>query len=88
MLYVACGSRDAHTIAASENNVLWAWGDAKFGKLGIPDKKTGCVTVTTPVQVMAFNSGIVQLECGMQFSVVLTKDGKIHTWYMNHYCVY
>lgn len=76
MLYVACGSRDAHTIAASENNVLWAWGDSKFGKLGLPEKKP----CTTPVQVMTFNSGIVQLECGMQFSVVLTKDGKVYTW--------
>ena len=78
MQFVACSSRDAHTLAAGENNSLWGWGDNSFGKLGVAQDKEMC---DVPVKIMTFSSGIVQLECGMQFSAVLTKDGKVFTWY-------
>ena len=76
IMLIACSSRDSHTLAAGENNTLWAWGDSKFGKLGIPEKGA----CDLPVRIMTFTSGIMQVECGMQFSVVLTKDGKVYTW--------
>ena len=77
MVCVACSSRDSHTLAAGDNNTLWAWGDSKYGKLGVSEKS---VPLETPVQVTSFNSAIVQLECGMHFSVLLTKDGQVYTW--------
>ncbi len=78
MMLVASSSRDSHTVAAAENNTLWAWGDGKYGKLGMAsEKRESC---DTPVRIITFSSGVVQLECGMQFTVVLTKDGKVHTW--------
>ena len=73
---VACGARDAHTLAAAENGMLWAWGDGGYGKLG-----TGSTSSSPlPVKVMEFAAGIAQIECGIHFSVALTKDGKVYTW--------
>ena len=74
---VACGSRDAQTLAATENGALWAWGDGSFGKLGKGDTAGS----HTPLKVKVFNTEeIAQLECGAQFSMMLTKDGKVYTW--------
>lgn len=77
MLYVACGNRDAQTLAAVESRQLWAWGDGSFGKLGKKDLKM----TTSPVLIKDFGKeGIAQLECGTQFSALLTKTGKVYTW--------
>lgn len=78
MVCVACGSRDAQTLAATENGQLWAWGDGSYGKLGKPNLTESF----TPVMVRNFakEGGISQLECGTQFSVLLTKEGKVYTW--------
>lgn len=38
---VACGLRTPHTLAVTETGILWTWGDASFGKLGI-DKTQYC----------------------------------------------
>ncbi len=74
---VACGSRDAQTLAATEPGILWAWGDGGFGKLGT-DNNDGS---NDPARVGDYgSSGVAQLECGAQFSVMLTKDGKVYTW--------
>ena len=78
VVYVACGSRNAQTLAATEGGELWAWGDTGYGKIGAKDA-TGIVT--RPVVVKEFGrEGIAQLECGTQFSVLLTKTGKVYTW--------
>ncbi len=78
IVFVACGSRDAHTLAASENGILLAWGDSSYGKLG----QKGLVgSSLKPIKVKDFGKeGIAQLECGIQFSVLLTKNGKVYTW--------
>ncbi len=77
-MYVACGNRDAQTLVATENGQLWGWGDGSYGKLGWSDDASGSVS---PVLVRDFGKeGIVQLECGTHFSVLLTKDGKVYTW--------
>lgn len=31
---MACGSRDAQTLALSDDGLVWSWGDGDFGKLG------------------------------------------------------
>ena len=77
MACVACGCRDAQTLAATEDGTLWSWGDGSFGKLGRGDVASSNV----PEKVMEVGSvGVAQLECGAQFSVMLTKDGKVYTW--------
>ena len=78
MAFVACGSRDAHTLATTENGQLWGWGDGTHGKLGTAGGDDGSVS---PVLIKDFGGeSIAQLECGMHFSVLLTKDGKVYTW--------
>ena len=34
VVQVACGSRDAQTIALTDNSMVFSWGDGDFGKLG------------------------------------------------------
>lgn len=34
IVQVACGSRDAQTLALSDEGLVWSWGDGDFGKLG------------------------------------------------------
>ena len=32
---MACGSRDAQTLALTEEGCVYSWGDGDFGKLGM-----------------------------------------------------
>jgi len=34
IVQVACGSRDAQTLALSDQGMVFSWGDGDFGKLG------------------------------------------------------
>lgn len=34
IIQVACGSRDAQTLALSDEGMVFSWGDGDFGKLG------------------------------------------------------
>lgn len=34
MVQVACGSRDAQTLALTDEGLVFSWGDGDFGKLG------------------------------------------------------
>ena len=34
VVQVACGSRDAQTLALTEDGLVYSWGDGDFGKLG------------------------------------------------------
>lgn len=110
VVQVACGSRDAQTLALTEAGellyiylthsqkiihkcpfviffgfkfrksflkkrfvflgLLFSWGDGDFGKLG----RGGSEGCSIPHQVERLNGvGVVQIECGAQFSLALTK---------------
>ncbi|XP_077975128.1 E3 ubiquitin-protein ligase HERC2-like isoform X2 [Styela clava] len=74
---VACGSRDAQTVCLSRNEVVYSWGDGDFGKLG----RGGSEGCSTPQIVDKLNDkGIIDIGCGAQFSLALSKTGKIWTW--------
>lgn len=74
---VACGSRDAQTLALTEDGLVFSWGDGDFGKLGRGGSE-GCFV---PHQVERLNDvGVIQIECGAQFSLALTKTGEVWTW--------
>ena len=77
VIQVACGSRDAQTMALTEDGSVYSWGDGDFGKLG-RGGSDGCYT---PLLVDRLNGlGVVQVECGAQFSLALTKYGEVWTW--------
>lgn len=77
VVQIACGSRDAQTLALTEDGSVFSWGDGDFGKLGRGGSE-GCFI---PHQVERLNDvGVIQIECGAQFSLALTKSGEVWTW--------
>ncbi|XP_052902276.1 probable E3 ubiquitin-protein ligase HERC2 [Anopheles moucheti] len=77
VVQVACGSRDAQTLCLTEEGLVFSWGDGDFGKLG----RGGSEGCSIPHQVDRLNGvGVLQIECGAQFSLALTKTGEVWTW--------
>uniref|UniRef100_A0A6P7FTJ3 HECT-type E3 ubiquitin transferase n=1 Tax=Diabrotica virgifera virgifera TaxID=50390 RepID=A0A6P7FTJ3_DIAVI len=77
IVQVACGSRDAQTLALSDEGLVFSWGDGDFGKLG----RGGSEGCNVPHNIERLNTlGVIQIECGAQFSLALTKAGDIWTW--------
>ncbi|XP_065082582.1 probable E3 ubiquitin-protein ligase HERC2 [Ochlerotatus camptorhynchus] len=77
VIQVACGSRDAQTLCLTEEGLVFSWGDGDFGKLG----RGGSEGCSVPHQVERLNGvGVMQIECGAQFSLALTKSGEVWTW--------
>uniref|UniRef100_A0A182IU73 HECT-type E3 ubiquitin transferase n=1 Tax=Anopheles atroparvus TaxID=41427 RepID=A0A182IU73_ANOAO len=77
VVQVACGSRDAQTLCLTEEGLVFSWGDGDFGKLG----RGGSEGCSIPHQVDRLNGvGVMQIECGAQFSLALTKTGEVWTW--------
>lgn len=52
-------------------------GDGDFGKLGRGGSE-GCF-IPQPIERL-IDVGVIQIECGAQFSLALTKAGEIWTW--------
>lgn len=79
VVQVACGSRDAQTLALTDEGMVYSWGDGDFGKLG----RGGSEGCNTPHNIERLNNlGVCQIECGAQFSLALTKFGQVN---MRHY---
>ena len=76
---VACGGRNAHTLAATEDGSIWCWGDHTHGKLGVGGLGAGPELLPRKLGKLD-GGGIAQLECGPHFSVALTKEGKVYSW--------
>jgi E3 ubiquitin-protein ligase HERC2 len=77
VIQVACGSRDAQTLALTDFGLVYSWGDGDFGKLGRGGSE-GC-SVPHVVERLTLQ-GVIQIECGAQFSLALTKSGQVWTW--------
>ncbi|KAG8176599.1 hypothetical protein JTE90_026848 [Oedothorax gibbosus] len=74
---VSCGSRDAQTLAFTDDDMVWSWGDGDFGKLG----RGGSEGCRVPENIEWLNGmGVIQVECGAQFSLALTSAGQVWTW--------
>lgn len=74
IVQVACGSRDAQTLALTDTGKVYSWGDGDFGKLG----RGGSEGCATPQNVEKLNGlGVIQVACGAQFSLALTADGEV-----------
>ncbi|XP_060031692.1 probable E3 ubiquitin-protein ligase HERC1 [Erinaceus europaeus] len=73
---VACGLN--HTLAVSaDGSMVWAFGDGDYGKLGLGNS----TAKSSPQKVdVLCGIGIKKVACGTQFSVALTKDGRIYTF--------
>lgn len=79
MKQVSCGSRDAQTLAITDDDMVYSWGDGDFGKLG----RGGSEGCRVPENIESLNGlGVTQVECGAQFSLALTSSGQVWTWYV------
>ena len=77
IIQVDCGSGDAHTLALDKTSKVWSWGDGDYGKLG----RGGGETTKVPKAVDDLDSvDTCKVMCGNQFSLALTKDGKLYSW--------
>ncbi|XP_046401290.1 probable E3 ubiquitin-protein ligase HERC1 isoform X2 [Ischnura elegans] len=72
--YVACGLN--HTICVSTDGyTVWSFGDGDYGKLGLGN----CTTKSSPHKIESIMGPVKKVCCGTQFSVFLTKDGRVFT---------
>lgn len=74
-----------HTLCVSSDGLtVWAFGDGDYGKLG----QGNCAARSLPTKIdLLQGQNIKKVCCGAQFSVALTKDGKIFTWGQGKQCV-
>jgi E3 ubiquitin-protein ligase HERC2 len=77
VIQVACGSKDAQTLALTETGQVFSWGDGDYGKLG-RGGSDGC-NVPQIIETLD-GQGVSQIVCGAQFSIALTKTGEVLTW--------
>ena len=70
----------------NKKGILFAWGSAEGGQIGIPD--LNCESLGTPhkIDFLAQKSQrIIQVACGEAHTVALTEEGKIWGWGMSMY---
>ncbi|XP_069137757.1 probable E3 ubiquitin-protein ligase HERC1 isoform X1 [Argopecten irradians] len=74
--FVACGLN--HTLCVSVDGAnVWAFGDGDYGKLGLGN--TTGKHLPTKIEALQGQT-IKKVACGAQFSVALSKDGRVFTW--------
>eukprot|EP01138_Halocafeteria_seosinensis_P004778 gb/GECG01004885.1/.p1 GENE.gb/GECG01004885.1/~~gb/GECG01004885.1/.p1 ORF type:complete len:1539 (+),score=174.82 gb/GECG01004885.1/:1-4617(+) len=86
---VSCG--DAHSLAATNDGTLWAWGCHKYGQLGIgvvSQGKIGYATIPTRVEGPFGKNGktrkfVRSISAGSTHSAAVTSDGNVWTWGSN-----
>lgn len=77
---VKLASGNNHTLAVLENGTVMAWGDNKFGQLGIG---TSGNTSPSPTLIQGLTD-VIDVAGGMGHSLALKKDGTVWTWGANH----
>ncbi|KAI4466478.1 regulator of chromosome condensation (rcc1) repeat [Holotrichia oblita] len=76
---VACGQN--HTIALRSDGTVYAWGDNRYGQLGVDPAKPNSFV---PIQVFRDES-IASVHSGWTHSAALTKNGRVMVWGRNSY---
>ena len=71
----ALGSEDSHTLCATMDGLVFAWGDGEYGKLGNGSSKSSKL----PVLVENLPR-IHRVFAGTHFSVALSVEGKLYSW--------
>lgn len=74
IIKVACG--DAHTLALSEDGVVYAWGQNAYGQLG---NGIDYDDYLEPVKLQ-FPEKIVYVSCGSLSSAAISESGVLYTW--------
>jgi hypothetical protein len=87
VVQVACGS--AHNLAVTQDGHVWAWGGAKYGRLGVSRKALAKMPVDEdgdpyqprPVRIDTLaHAAIHQVACGEWHSLCLSDDGSVYAF--------
>nr|CAB3252598.1 E3 ubiquitin-protein ligase HERC2-like [Phallusia mammillata] len=77
VVFVSCGTADAHTLALTNDGKVFSWGDGDHGKLGLGDTESK----RKPMLVEALkNLTITKVHCGKYISLALSESGKLYGW--------
>jgi len=71
---VACGA--AHSLALTVNGSVWAWGDNRYGQLGLGHLHDEL----NPAVISALHAGVQQISSGGYYSAALSRLGEVFTW--------
>ena len=77
VVMAACGG--AHSMAATEEGALFAWGYGGGGRLGAKDTSNKLVPTRVRTNLLG-NSKVVVASAGSSHSSALTEDGCLYTW--------
>ncbi|ESN95343.1 hypothetical protein HELRODRAFT_114744 [Helobdella robusta] len=71
-----------HSVALTNQGQIYTWGSNEEGQLGTNTKET----TASPKLVKYFSDMVVvQIACGHHHTLVLTDDGRVHTWGSNEW---
>ena len=78
---VAIAAGNLHSLAVRDDGTVWAWGQGRYGQLGVHSDNTQI----TPVQVhgldnVGYLSGITDVAAGRWHSLALKNDGTVWAW--------
>ncbi|KAL4128653.1 hypothetical protein PRIC2_007637 [Phytophthora ramorum] len=76
---IACGGY--HTLAATSGGVLYGWGDAAAGQLGVEHITAQDMVVLSPEEItVPTNAGLRGISCGTFTTAVCTNSGHLYMW--------
>jgi alpha-tubulin suppressor-like RCC1 family protein len=81
VLMVAAGKH--HTAAVTEEGGLWAWGQGKFGALGIPHSSQDHSAPQCIQAQLLGGERVVMVACGNAHTATLTEAGLLFLWGLN-----
>mmetsp|Transcript_937 Transcript_937/g.2963 ORF Transcript_937/g.2963 Transcript_937/m.2963 type:complete len:884 (-) Transcript_937:581-3232(-) len=79
-IQIACGAN--HTLALTDNSMLWTWGDGRYGQLGHgtwQDCGLPC-KVLNPESARQEHLKVRWVGCGDDFTAAITSENRMLTW--------
>eukprot|EP00960_Hanusia_phi_P005885 170344-Hanusia_phi.AAC.4 len=79
-IQIACGAN--HTLALTDNSMLWTWGDGRFGQLGHGNFQDSGLPrkVMDPESERQEHLRVRLMACGEDFSAAITSESRLLTW--------
>ena len=72
-----------HSLAATADGAVWAWGDDSRGQLGVGEaggRAHRSLPVRVPLPAEVARAGVRALCAGGQHSALLAADGALYAW--------